>query len=268
MAITTRELTLDYTPPYDWERVRAFIKKRLIVGVEWLDECSYGRTLTTGGIPGRFTATHRPRENTFHVHIETKIHPSCPDDLVANIRRVLDLDANSAAIDEHLRSTYRFANRFIPGLRIPRCWDVFEAGVRAVLGQPVSVSAATHLTRELVQHYGARYRNARLFPSPDQLSGQLFDELRMPHQRKATLARLAAFCLDQPQARPEQWLKLKGIGPWTIDYARLRGEGAADIFLSGDLGVKRKLAALGLNIDPTLRHPWGSYLTFQLWHLE
>ena len=268
MATTTRELALDYTPPYDWERVHAFIKKRQITDVEWLDESSYGRTFTTCGISGSFTATHRPRENTFHVQIETKAGPACPDNLIATIRRVLDLDANSAAIDEHLRTNYRFANHFIPGLRIPRCWNVFEAGVRAVLGQQVSVSAATHLTRELVKHYGARYRTARLFPSPSQLSGQLFDELRMPHQRKAALARLATFCLGQPQAKPEQWLKLKGIGPWTIDYARLRGEGAEDIFLSGDLGVKRKLAALELDIDPTLRHPWGSYLTFQLWHLD
>ena len=47
MAITTRELALDYTPPYDWERVHAFIKKRLITDVEWLDESSYGRTFTT-----------------------------------------------------------------------------------------------------------------------------------------------------------------------------------------------------------------------------
>ena len=104
MAITTRELALDYTPPYDWERVHAFIKKRLITDVEWLDESSYGRTFTNCGISGSFTATHRPRENTFHVQIETKAGPTCPGDLIATIRRVLDLDANSAAIDEHLRT--------------------------------------------------------------------------------------------------------------------------------------------------------------------
>jgi len=63
----------------------------------------------------------------------------------------------------------------------------------------------------------------------------------------------------------DQWLGLKGIGPWTVDYAKMRGQSNPDIFLAGDLGVKKALANLAPNVMSQQASPWQSYLTFQLW---
>ena len=45
-----------------------------------------------------------------------------------------------------------------PGLRIPGAWDSFEACVRAILGQQVSVKAATTLASRFVSAFGEPFR--------------------------------------------------------------------------------------------------------------
>ena len=76
--------------------------------------------------------------------------------VVAQVRRLFDLDADPDAIDTHLardpllRPLVR-ANR---GLRVPGTVDPFEIGVRAILGQQVSVAQATRLSGRLVARYG------------------------------------------------------------------------------------------------------------------
>ena len=83
---------------------------------------------------------------------------------------------------------------------------------------------------------------------------------------EATAANLANHFLvnSEPEA-PHNWLKLKGIGPWTTDYACMRGLSDPDIFLGGDLGVKKAIGNANYKFEPEQASPWGSYLTFQLW---
>jgi AraC family transcriptional regulator of adaptative response / DNA-3-methyladenine glycosylase II len=57
---------------------------------------------------------------------------------------------------------------------------------------------------------------------------------------------------------------LRGIGPWTASYVRMRGLGDPDVFLAGDLGIKRALDGRG-PIDPGRWRPWRSYATAHLW---
>ena len=40
------------------------------------------------------------------------------------------------------------------GIRVPGCWDGFEIGVRAILGQQVSVKGATTMAGRLVKEFG------------------------------------------------------------------------------------------------------------------
>ena len=72
--------------------------------------------------------------------------------------------------------------------------------------------------------------------------------------------------LAEPDATPERWLSIKGIGPWTVNYARMRGLGDSDIWLAGDLGVQKALARThNTTTNTTTLAPWRSYATFQLW---
>ncbi|RCT89147.1 AlkA N-terminal domain-containing protein, partial [Acinetobacter baumannii] len=47
-----------------------------------------------------------------------------------------------------------------PGLRLPGSVDAFEQGVRAILGQLVSVAMAAKLTAKVVHLYGDRLADA------------------------------------------------------------------------------------------------------------
>ena len=60
-------------------------------------------------------------------------------------------------------------------------------------------------------------------------------------------------------------LAIPGIGPWTVSYIAMRALGDRDVFLSGDVGVRRGLSALGGDPDPDRWRPWRSYAVMHLW---
>ena len=172
------------------------------------------------------------------------------------------------------------------GVRLPGIWNMFEAGIRAVLGQQISIVAARNLVSLLVVNLGKSIGEKKLFPSPESVANSELNFLKIPNSRKQTLRNLAQHYLDhETPDEPEPWLKLKGIGPWTVDYAQLRGLSDPDIFLGTDLGVKKAIGkAIGKAMEKSLENamekittqstpdfnseqasPWRSYLTFQLW---
>ncbi len=147
---------------------------------------------------------------------------------------------------------------------------------------------ATKLLNLLVEAYGERFslngQEYRLFPTPQLIRHACLDELKMPGARKLALNALAAFICEHPEATADEWIRVKGIGPWTIAYAKLRGLGDPNIFLHTDLIVKKQLLATmgeqtGLDTEAQKQldysaiverisadiAPWGSYLTFLLW---
>lgn len=265
------ELTLQlaYRPPYAWRTVQGFLAQRLIDGMEWIGDDHYGRSFTWQRARGHFTATHDPRHHRFLVALEID-DLSAMKAVVANIRRILDLDADTRTIEAHLAQTVPGLT-LIEGLRLPGIWSLFEAGIRAILGQQVSIGAARRLVQTLVDHLGEPLpdqSNAqrRCFPGPASVAASDLVFLKMPGARRETLRRLAQWQLDNPGTQDAtQWLALKGVGPWTVDYARMRGASHPDIWLGGDLGVKKALGELG-GATPVAASPWRSYLTFQLWN--
>lgn len=257
-------LRLAYRPPYAWETLRDFYASRAIENLEWVGDRHYGRCIAWAGAHGRFTATHEPRHHGFMVNLEL-------DDLrvlspvVRQIRRLLDLDADTRTIETHLAGALP-GLPLIEGLRLPGTWSLFEAGVRAILGQQVSVAAARRLVTTLVEHLGEpTFETYRHFPRPERIAASDLDFLGMPATRKATLKRFADWYTHAEHANdPSQWIALKGIGQWTADYAAMRGDSHPDIWLGGDLGIRKALPDL-TGCDPASATPWRSYLTFQLW---
>jgi DNA-3-methyladenine glycosylase II len=81
--------------------------------------------------------------------------------------------------------------------------------------------------------------------------------------------------VDEIRAR---LLALKGIGPWTVDYALLRGFGWLDGSLHGDAAVRRGLQLL-LGIEEKVSakwvedwlagfSPWRALVGAHLWALK
>jgi len=265
-------IPLAYRPPYNWPHLRDFLARRAISGSEWVSQDSYARNFTVGTSKGYFQAQHQPDKHCFLVTLaiaDLQQLKCC----LSNIRRILDVDADSATIDNRIELSGLPAQTISPGIRIPGIWNTFEAGCRAILGQQISVTAAINLVTKLVATLGEPVLDEqgplpelnRYFPTPDAVANGDLSFLGMPNSRRETLRRFAAFYAQHPDAPPDDWLSIKGIGPWTIAYANLRGLSQADIWLNSDLVIKKQL--LLHNIDADKVSPWRSYLTFTLWSL-
>ena len=257
-------LSLAYRPPYNWAYLHQFFASRLIPGLEWLDENSYGRTFCYGDSIGRFTAMHLPEKSAFLVELYLSDLKYLPR-VIKTIRRCLDLDADSALIEQQLKQAVKSEQLEASGIRLPGIWSPFEAGIRAILGQQVSVKAARNLVSRFVALNPRNQGDYCYFPAPEQVAQFDLDRLGMPQKRRETLRHFSAFAESHPLDNTENLLALPGIGPWTVNYLRMRGLSEPDIFLTGDLGIKKALAMMPEPLDDTLAAPWRSYLTLYLW---
>ncbi|XOV79992.1 MAG: Ada metal-binding domain-containing protein [Aestuariibacter sp.] len=265
------QVYLSFTPPYNWQQVRDFLALRAARGIELVTEDGYARNFAWAGTQGAFKALYEHNESRFKVHIALEDVAKLRA-VIANIRRVLDVDLDIHRVQAKLLETGLAESQMVTGVRLPGVWSQFEAVTRAVLGQQVSIKAAINQVNNLVAHIGQHYNNPlglaelnRQFPQPQEIADGPVDFLKMPGARKTALQQLAQYIAAHPSNPPEDWLAVKGIGPWTIDYAKMRGLSDPDIWLGGDLVIKKQIQQYALQEQQAA--PWRSYLTYQLWTL-
>lgn len=259
------ELKLSFRPPYNWPQVRDFLAQRAVAGMEWVDDHSYARTFRLGEQQGWFHARFDDSNNCFVVKLEMQ-QLTMLKAVVNQVRRILDLDADMSMVSAALTDTGIPPHSLLPGLRLPGVWQPFEAGCRAILGQQVSVKAAIGLLTRLTELCGEADSRGRLFPLPEAVARADLSSLRMPGSRRDTLSRFAQYCAQQNgNIETEDLLSIKGIGPWTVSYIKLRGYSHPDIWLDSDLVIKKQIAKYALQADRAA--PWRSYLTLQLWSM-
>jgi len=263
--LNTLKLKLYYRPPFDWSFMQNTLATRAVPELEWCAKDSYGRTFNWLSCTGSFTAVHVADKNMFEVEVELD-NLKYLKPIINNIRRILDLDVDLQAVEKDLQSCLTAEFPFKTGIRLPGIWSMFEAGIRAILGQQISITAARNLVSAMVATLGVQDGDKRLFPSPEAIANSELEFIKIPGSRKQTLRNLAQHYVSHENPNDaEQWLKLKGIGPWTVDYAQMRGLSQPDIFLGGDLGIKKALGKAGADFEDKQASPWRSYLTFQLW---
>ncbi|SOE09442.1 DNA-3-methyladenine glycosylase II [Streptomyces sp. 2323.1] len=204
------------------------------------------------------------------------------------VRRLFDLDADPYAVAERLGEDPVLARLVAqrPGLRAPGAPDPHELAVRAVLGQQVSLAAGRTLGGALVAAYGEPLPEpvgplTHLFPRADDLAQASLAELGMPASRRATLRTLSAALADgtvhldagadRDQAE-QALLGLRGIGPWTAGYIRMRALGDPDVLLSGDVAVRAGMRRAGSSTAALAAHahgwrPWRSYAMHHFWNV-
>ncbi|PMK02438.1 AlkA N-terminal domain-containing protein [Vibrio sp. 10N.261.55.A7] len=256
-------ILLSYKGQLNWPHMLNFYRLRAIEGVETVTETSYERVVLINGSHAWFKAELIGNK----LQVEFKIEEMTQlRHLIDKIRTMFDLDADTNSIEQHIEHVAPGLVT-LSGLRIPGVWNPWEAGVRAILGQQVSVKAAIgqlNLLAKTVVTEVSGSDGQCYFPSAKQVAEIDLDFLRMPQSRKETLKRFALYSLDHSEADPSEWLSLKGIGPWTVDYALLRGLSKPDRFLEGDLIVKKAMAEFPM-LDAKSLSPWGSYATFHCW---
>jgi AraC family transcriptional regulator of adaptative response / DNA-3-methyladenine glycosylase II len=279
----TLAFALAYRPPYAWEAMQAYLAARAIAGVEQYDARKFRRTLAiahrgtlhAGWLEARFA----PRQPLVALRVSASLARVVPQ-VLARVRHAFDLGADPHAVAHALGALAADA----PGLRIPGAFDGFELAVRAVVGQQVSVAAATTILGRIVERFGvplegAPARIGRVFPSAAVLAAlapATLARLGMPAARARTLVALANEVVGgldlSPTAAPQQTLgrlaALPGIGPWTVQYVALRALGMPDAFPHTDLGVMKALSetqpARVLARAEAWR-PWRGYAAFHLW---
>ncbi|MBB1518008.1 DNA-3-methyladenine glycosylase family protein [Aquipseudomonas guryensis] len=177
------------------------------------------------------------------------------------------------------------------GLRVPQAATPFEALSWAISGQQISLPVAISLRRKLIQLAG-RAHSSGLFCYPDAQAVAALQESQLRaagfSQAKAqTLLLLSreivaghlpldTWLADAPaETIAERLLALRGIGPWTVDYALLRGFARLDGSLHGDAAVRRQLQRLLGSAEklsqPFTRDwlaplsPWRALVAAHLW---
>lgn len=275
-------LAISARAPFDAAGVLAFLRSRTIVAIDAVAGSTYERSCRVGDRIGFLRV--EAGESALALTVSDALVPDLRF-IVERVRRMFDVDADAEEIGRRLSQDplLRRMVRRRPGVRIAGAWDPFEVSIRAIVGQQVSVAAATTIVGRIVEKYGQRVDSAvgaLLFPEPAVLAGASLDGLGMPGRRSETIRRVSrafadgALPLDGSRPLDEivaALVALPGIGPWTAQYIALRALSEPDAFPAGDLGL-RKAAGGGIPISEKELfrraeswRPWRGYAAMLLW---
>ncbi|MGH7910730.1 MAG: DNA-3-methyladenine glycosylase family protein [Candidatus Dormibacteraceae bacterium] len=269
-----------------WGSLLRFQGPRAIPGVEEVVEGAYRRTLRVGTRVGVLEAALAPAGDALALSV-TGLPDAALEVAEHGVRRMLDLDADTAAIDSALGRDPVLAPliRARPGLRAPGSFDGWELAVRAIVGQQVTVAAASTLAGRVVRAAGAPLPEpagslTHGFPLPAELAREEFPAIGMPASRVATLRGLGQaivsgeIALDgsvDGETTRAALVARPGIGPWTANYISMRALGDPDAFPIGDVGLRRAAERLGLPGAPrqleAVAERWRPYRTYAVHHL-
>jgi AraC family transcriptional regulator of adaptative response / DNA-3-methyladenine glycosylase II len=185
-------------------------------------------------------------------HLLLTAHLPRFEGLIHVVQRARDLANLDHPVDEALAVLGRLVEAR-PGLRPVGAWDAFEVGVRAIVGQQVSVAGATTMIGRLVERLGtpvaglAELGLTHLFPAPEELRSADLSGLGLTSARQSAIRTFAAAVADGELALDRSLpldrfvadvSSLPGLGPWTAQYLALR-MGEPDAFPAGDLALRR-----------------------------
>jgi 3-methyladenine DNA glycosylase/8-oxoguanine DNA glycosylase len=273
-----------------------FLAERTVSSLESLENGTYCRSIRRNG--KAVVLEIRPVKSRGIAALEIRTAPVLPSSEVRRIViRMFDLDANlqefhaMAEEDPILRDLVPRR----PGIRLPQLVDPFEGICRAILGQQVSVTAASTMVDRLVRLLGEPAPDLGSsfflsFPPPSAVAAAGPEALASTGLTRAkanalhTVAKAAAegqldferLRRGTAEASHAALVALPGIGPWTASYVRMRTLGDRDAFPASDLGVVKALRALlpqgdRLTIEEIVSlgeswRPWRSYATLHLWN--
>ena len=155
-----------------------------------------------------------------------------------------------------------------PGLRIVQSASPFEALTWAIIGQQINLPFAIALRRTFILQAGRRHGSGLwCYPEARDVARLSIEDLtsrKFSRAKAETVLRLARLVddgdlsLELPPsgdvaAMSQALLAVKGIGPWTLNYALLRGYGYADCSLHGDVAIRAALQKLlGEDVKPDM----------------
>jgi AraC family transcriptional regulator of adaptative response / DNA-3-methyladenine glycosylase II len=285
-AAESVRVSLSYRPPLAWRPLLRFLADRALAGVEIVEGRSYGRTVALGKHRGWVRVEPHEGKNVLTVEVSTSLVAALAP-LLARLRHLFDLSARPDLIAAHLGADPRLGPvvRRCPGLRVPGAFCGFDLAVRAILGQQVSVPAATTLAGRLAAQFGEPVETPfaglnRAAPTPEALAqadAGALARLGLPRLRAESLRALAQAVAagrlrlgpgPTPEDTATRLLEFPGVGPWTAQYIAMRAAGWPDAFPEGDLGLRKALGGASARQVRQLAdawRPWRAYAAMHLW---
>ncbi len=236
-----------------WTLLLSYLAQRLIPGFEQADANAYMRRVGSGSV----RASMAPGSDRLLVEIDARINA---DEACARLTHLFALDEDHAAAVRHLRKSPVLKPRIArtPGLRPLGCWDPFELCVRTVLGQQVTVAAASTLMARFVERCG--------HIAPAQILTADLSNMGMPGRRVETVRALASAVLDGRLQLDAEWSAIDaalrsvpGFGPWTRHYLAIRLGREPDAFPESDVGLMRAAGAESPKALLQMAEAWRPY---------
>ncbi|SIO60840.1 DNA-3-methyladenine glycosylase II [Singulisphaera sp. GP187] len=284
MVGQTRTYELDYTPPLDWAFFLQYLGARATLGVEAVEEERYVRTFALGESRGTLSFTHHPTAALILLTIEAKVGTETQA-ILARARRMFDLEIDLSSVHLVLGADPRIGPLLAasPGIRVPGAWSPFELLVRTIVGQQVTVKAATTIMGRIASRLGepvdpaSRGGPSFLFPTPRAVADGKLEAIGMPSRRVQTLQHVARAIADATIPFPdgdscvvgvkEALLSMPGIGPWTVEYFALRALREADAWPGTDLVLRRALEPHEPGRPTTAADHWRPFRGYAAVHL-
>jgi AraC family transcriptional regulator of adaptative response / DNA-3-methyladenine glycosylase II len=281
-------MRVSYRPPLAWKSLIDFLRLRAIPGVEMVENNTYARSIELDGESGVIEVMPAAEGPYLAVRMQLPAMARLAQ-VIDGIRRIFDLNADPVRIAEDLMTdpVLRPAVRALPGLRVPGAWDPFELSIRAVLGQQVSVKAASTIAGRIAQRFGKPvdcekpWKITRAFPRAETLRDADLRVVGLTAARAQAIRDIAAAacagklprdCSRGLEAAVESLTSIGGVGMWTAQYIAMRAFGEPDAFPEGDLGLRRALSKHGPLISNAELYrraerwrPWRAYAAMYLW---
>jgi AraC family transcriptional regulator of adaptative response / DNA-3-methyladenine glycosylase II len=260
---TTITLRLPARAPFDGAGLLRFFADHAVAGLERGDAESFERPVR---LPHGIARLSVSLDGDAGLSCTARLDSvSDVSTLVARVRRMFDLDADSVAIDEALSMDAALAPLVArsPGIRLPGSLDAEETLFRTLIGQQISVAAARTVLGRLVTELG----EDGLFPTAAAIAERGPQTLRGPATRVAAIVGVAEAIaggeLSLDVATPVEeftaaLVALPGIGPWTAGYLAMRVLGNPDVLLTSDLVILQSAPPRDGSRPRRIRRPLGA----------
>lgn len=278
-------LWMKYRAPYDWSAMLDFLSARTMKDIEFVKENSYSRTVALGGCTGWIRVTNQPQKQALALEFTHSLIMVLPA-LIGRLRDLFDLDARPDLIDSHLLNDPLLSSWVSksPGLRVPGAFDPFEMAVRAILGQQITVKAATTLAGRFATTFGKPIKTpfpelSRLTPEATDISAANRDDIAslgiIGKRADTILAISRAFASAQidlysgisPETVIPRLLEIPGIGKWTAQYIAMRALRWPDAFPKEDIAIRNNLGGMTATEAEAMSLPWCPWRSYAVMHI-
>ncbi|MEO7497535.1 MAG: DNA-3-methyladenine glycosylase 2 [Massilia sp.] len=247
------QLTIALPPGYDSADVFTFHARDREAVAEQISEDRIRKGVMVDGVPVLLDVGIERNAAVCDIAADGALNPAALAGIKDMLINILALRIDPAPFVDAVRDDTLLGPlaRARPGLRIVQSATIFEALTWAIIGQQINLSFAIALRRTFILQAGRQHSSGIwCYPEARDVATLDVDTLtsrKFSRSKAETLLRLAAMVDagaltlsrgDDIAQASAALLAIKGIGPWTVNYALLRGYGYADCSLHGDVAIR------------------------------